>query len=124
MHIHHIEESYADRWMVDPDLGTVKRRELVMKPSGTAAIAVPPNTFESLPDGGTFNKAEDGTFDVPDDVGEYFTRMPGWHAGESPFPPEEHAAASQPGEAPGAPIAAEEDNPEHEVDEPDEDEKG
>ena len=93
MQIYHVHTTFEDRWVLDPDKGSVKRREALMKPSGTASIAVPEGQFDSTPEGGEFTADESGTFSVPDDVATYFLRMPGWNEGLSPFPPEEQPTA-------------------------------
>ena len=92
MQIYHVHTTYEDRWVLDPDKGSIKRREELMKPSGTTSISVPAGRFASCPDGETF-EAEGSTFSVPDDVAEYFLRMPGWAEGLSPFPPEDLVAS-------------------------------
>ena len=89
MQIYHVHTSYKDRWVVDPELGHTKRREEMMTSSGTHRISVPAGQFDSTPDGGTFDADDSGTFDVPDVVAAYYTRMPGWNEGLSPFPPED-----------------------------------
>lgn len=93
MQIYHVHTTYEDRWILDPDHGSVKRREALMKPSGTHSISVPEGQFDSTPEGGSFTADDSGTFSVPDDVGAYFLRMPGWNEGLSPFPPEEQPEA-------------------------------
>ena len=95
MQIHHSHTTYEDRWVLDPDKGSVKRREALMQPSGTSAISVPAGRFESCPDGETFT-ATDDTFNVPEDVAAYFLNMPGWGEGLSPFPPEDLAVSDAP----------------------------
>ena len=95
MQIYHCETTEVDRWVLDPTLGQVKRREQVIKPSGTCTISVPAGQFESTPDGGTF-EAEADTFDVPDDVAAYFLARPGWGQGVSPFPPEDEPPIKAP----------------------------
>jgi hypothetical protein len=89
MQIYHVHTTYEDRWVLDPQLGNVKRREEIIAPSGTHQLVIPAGQFESVPEGGEFDADTSGTFSVPDDVGAYFLRMPGWNEGLSPFPPEE-----------------------------------
>ena len=89
MQVYHVHTTYEDRWLLDPDKGAVKRREALMKPSGTSSIAVPKGQFESCPNGQTFTAQSDGTFELPDDVAAHFLRMPGWVEGSSPFPPDD-----------------------------------
>jgi len=76
--IHHVHQDFVDRWVTDPNLGVVKRHELVMKPSSIDSIA--------LPDGRTFSRAADGSFDVDAITAKHFLAMPGWQEGPSPFP--------------------------------------
>lgn len=91
MQIYHVHTTYEDRWLLDPDKGAVKRREALMRPSGTSSISVPEGQFDSCPTGATFEVTADGAFNVPEDVAEFFLRMPGWGEGISPFPPEDLA---------------------------------
>lgn len=86
--IHSVEETTEDRYILDPKLGAVMRREQVMKPSDTAGISVPAGVFDSCPDGASFERQADGTFDVPADVAAHYVAQPGWHEGPNPFPPE------------------------------------
>jgi hypothetical protein len=62
MQIHHVETAYEDRFVLDPALGPVKRREQVMRQSGIDRI---------MHDGKTYERGPDGTFEVPDEVGAF-----------------------------------------------------
>jgi hypothetical protein len=80
--IHHVETSYKDRWVADPDLGMVKRHEMILGRSTTGAIAHK---------GKTYNVTDDGTFEVPEDLAAFLLNQKGWHEGATPFPPDEAA---------------------------------
>jgi hypothetical protein len=80
MQIHHVHVTYEDRYVLDPALGPVKRREEVIRPSTTHNITWKDESYDRGPD---------GTFDVPDECGQFYVTRPGWYAGPSPFPPEE-----------------------------------
>ena len=93
MQIHHIHIEYKNRWVLDPDLGQVQRREEIIQPSGASLMAIPAGQFDSTPDGQEFTADESGTFDLPDDVAEWLLTLPGWTPGLSPFAPETPAPA-------------------------------
>ena len=77
--IHHVLVTHEDRWVVDPALGPVKRREQVTRASTVERLVHNGKTYEVQPD---------GTFDVPDDLAQFQTSRPGWFYGPSPFAPE------------------------------------
>jgi hypothetical protein len=85
MQIHHVVTAYVDRFVLDPELGPTKRRELVMKASDISVV--------SNADYGEFGVGADGTFDVPDAFGQFLlghqTSNGTWHQGPSPFAPEQ-----------------------------------
>lgn len=81
--IHHTQVGYEDRWVLDPAMGAVKRREEILKPSGVERIVHGDDTYE---------RTDRGSFEVPDGVADFYVRMPGWHRGPSPFAPEPKAA--------------------------------
>ena len=89
MQIHDVEERVEERWVLDPVHGPTQKRELAANRSTTSVISVPAGGFASCPEGQTFELGADGSFDVPEDVAAHFLRMPGWHVGISPFPPED-----------------------------------
>ena len=89
MQIFHCETSHADRWVMDPQHGMVKRREEVLRPSGLRSIGVAAGVYESCPEETEFLPDASGTFDVPADVAAHLLAQPGWGEGLSPFPPEE-----------------------------------
>lgn len=97
MIIHHVESRFEDRWVLDPTLGAVKRREEIVRPSGARTISHGGETYDIDPQ---------GHFEVPDEVGAYLCRLPGWHSGLSPFPPENLEEDTHPGAAPGRARAA------------------
>ena len=76
MKIHRVIESHKDEWEAHPDLGMVKVRHLVMQPSNDAAL---------VHDGEQYSVGDDGSFDVPAKVGEFYLGRAGWHTGPSPF---------------------------------------
>jgi hypothetical protein len=93
MQIHHVESTYEEKWVFDPQTGPGKQRVAKMLPSALQCISVPgaePGRlppFPSSPTGASFDAGDDGSFVVPDDVAVHFLAMPGWHEGISPFPP-------------------------------------
>ena len=108
MQIHHVQVTYEDKWVLDPQHGSVKKREEIIAPSGTSSIGVPAHQFDSCPDGETFEVQSDGAFHVPDDVAAFFMRMPGWREGPSPLV-DEPAAEPTPARKSKAKAAAEDD---------------
>jgi len=106
--IHNAKASTKLTWALDPVRGPIQQTERVIERATTSAISVPKKGFASCPEGATFEIQPDGTFEVPDDVGAFYTRMPDWHAGPSPFPPLEmvRAAAAQPAPQRPAPQSA------------------
>jgi hypothetical protein len=106
LQIHHVQVTYEDRWVLDPQYGSVKKREEILAPSGTSSIGVPAKQFDSCPDGETFEVQTDGAFHVPNDVAAYFLRMPGWREGPSPL-----AVEPEPTPARKTKAKATEDNP-------------
>ena len=95
MQIYTVHTEYEDRWVLDPEKGAIKKREALMKPAPTTSISIPPKTFESCPDGETFDVQPDGSFHVPNDVGQFFCSQSDWHEGLSPFPPAELVEAEK-----------------------------
>ena len=85
--IHNVIESPTMRHVLDPALGLVQRRELVMRASDVDRIKHGADTFEVQPD---------GSFEVPAEVAAHYLRMPGWHEGPSPFAPEHQEPQPQP----------------------------
>ena len=76
MQIYHVEEQPHNRFVMDPALGQVMRRELVMKPSSQEKIVRGKFTYEVHPD---------GCFYVDEETGRYLLSRPGWHEGDNPF---------------------------------------
>lgn len=79
MKIHHVTESFEDKWEAHQDLGMVKVRRTVMADSGMTTL---------VHDGKTYEAGEDGAFDVPASVAEFYVgavKRAGWHSGPSPF---------------------------------------
>ena len=87
MQIHHLETGWQERWVTDPALGLVKRREQVVKASTTHCL-----THEGV----AYHRGDDGTFDVPVELGEFLTSRPatGWNTGPNPFFTEEQPEPS------------------------------
>ena len=81
MQIHHIEVTFKNRYELDPDSGQrVLRREPLLKRSGV----------EKIQDGKkAYTIDKDGSFEVPDALGERLVRGPGWFEGPSPFSDDE-----------------------------------
>lgn len=80
--IHHTHIEKTMRWTLDPDRGAVKEPVAVLKRSNVDRI---------VHDGETYEIHGDGSFYVPDHVAAFLLRMPDWHEGESPFPPDDVA---------------------------------
>ncbi len=80
MQIHPVIETFKDRYVMDPTLGPVRRREAILDHPGAQAIVIEDQEF--YPD-------SDGTFDVPDDIAaKLLGRKTGnisWHPGANPF---------------------------------------
>lgn len=81
--IHHVAVSHQDRYVLDPALGAVKRREEVLAPSSVDRVVHEGDTFE----------AENGSFNVPDELASFLLAQPGWHEGPSPFEDDDEAEA-------------------------------
>jgi hypothetical protein len=96
MQIYNLQETYEERWILDPVTGPAKRREAVVKPSGMDRISVPAGVYASCPQGKVFEVQPDGTFEVPQDIGEFYVRQPGWHSGASPFPSDDLPPSREP----------------------------
>lgn len=84
MQIHHIITTQQDRYILDPKLGPVLRREQILKPSDVTSITYANRSFQIGPD---------GSFNVDDDVAQFLLGRPSpageWHAGPSPYAPSE-----------------------------------
>lgn len=80
MKIHHVFTSYVDRYVIDPALGPVKRREELIKQSDVTSITWEGNTYLIQPD---------GSFDVPDAAGHFLTSRASavgrWYEGPNPY---------------------------------------
>lgn len=87
MQVHHVQSTFTERYVLDPARGPVKRREEVLAASGVTTISH---------DGITYERGEDGTFQVPDDLGTFLvshrSARGAWHEGPSPFDPRIGAA--------------------------------
>jgi hypothetical protein len=103
MQIHNATSSTKLVWSLDPVRGPVQQTERVVERAGTTQISVPKGGFASTPEGATFDIQPDGTFHVPDDVGEFYVRTPNWFEGASPFPPAEMVAEFEKAKAPKSP---------------------
>jgi hypothetical protein len=76
MQIYHVEEKPHNRFVLDPDLGQVMRREMVMKASSVETIERGGKKYELRPD---------GTFEVDNETAQFLLSRPGWHEGDNPF---------------------------------------
>lgn len=86
MRIHHLEVRNTTHVAADERTGKpVLVRDKVLGPSGTTAI-----TYEGV----QYNVQQDGTFDVPDEVGAYYMRGDGWFGGPNPFAEQFQAEAA------------------------------
>ncbi len=81
--IHHTRVGYEDRWVLDPAMGAVKRREEILQPSGVERIVHGDETYEIQ---------DDLSFQVSDAAAAHLVSQPGWHYGPSPFAPVVEAA--------------------------------
>ena len=81
--IFQVQEKYEDRWVLDPEKGAVKRHERLMQPSDTERIVMPKS--EHHPEGKTYEKGPDGSFEVDDHTAAFHLARAGWHEGISPF---------------------------------------
>jgi hypothetical protein len=77
MKIHQVVESTELKHVIDPIRGMTVHREQVLKPGVAATI--------DHPEHGTFEINPDGSFDVPDELGEWLCNTPGWYEGSTPF---------------------------------------
>lgn len=75
MQIHEVVEQLEQKHELDPRHGVRLRTERVIVPSTTHVIAFDGETYE----------AENGTFDVPAEVAEFYLGRPGWFSGPNPF---------------------------------------
>ena len=91
MKIHRVSETYEDKWEAHPDLGMTKVRRTVMKPSGDHALVHGDKTYPV---------DDDGSFDVPEEIGRELVKRAGWHEGPSPFAVAEQIAEQQAAEKP------------------------
>jgi hypothetical protein len=74
--IYHVEEQDEDRFVLDPKLGPVMRREKVMKQSSVEKLERGDKVYEVRPD---------GTFIVDEVTAAFQLSRPGWHSGANPF---------------------------------------
>jgi hypothetical protein len=75
--IHQVVVTETPHYEVDPVLGVKRTTSKDMLPGSASVI--------SAGDHGTFEVGSDGAFDVPNELGEEFLRMPGWFPGANPF---------------------------------------
>lgn len=76
MQIHHLEVVRSEHYVLDDDLGVVRRREQALQQSSVDRIVHEGVTYEVQPD---------GSFIVPDDLGRLMLSRPNWHPGPSPL---------------------------------------
>ncbi len=77
MQIHQVVASEVLRHEVDPIRGIQVRKEQVLQQGSAATV--------QDPEFGTFHRAKDGSFDVPDELAESLLAQPGWFPGPNPF---------------------------------------
>lgn len=95
--IHHVESTPVEHYVVDPNLGPMRRVDQIVRRSSTESIVYKGETYKIQPD---------GCFDVPEDVAQFMCRQPNWNSGPCPFPPEDAPAADDGAESrrgPGRP---------------------
>lgn len=105
MKIHKLVKRSIERFEVDPIEGGRFVRRDVIKPADDHAIAH---------DGKTYIIDEDGTFEVPHEVGAWFLKRDGWYEGPSPFPAEMLKKAVDAGKAAAKKSKAADDDSEEE----------
>ena len=76
MKIHQVVVTHENRYETDPIKGIVIRKDEVLKPGGVVAL--------QDPEFGSF-EAENGTFDVPEELGARMCKGPDWYEGPNPF---------------------------------------
>lgn len=76
MQIHHLEVVRSEHYVLDDDLGVVRRREQALQQSSVDRI---------VHEGATYEVQPDGSFIVPDDLGRLMLSRPNWHPGPSPL---------------------------------------
>ena len=75
--IHQVEAHEQYEYEIDPIRGGVRRRTSDVTQQGSASAI----SHES----GEYEIDDEGSFDVPEDVAEYFCNQPGWYRGPNPF---------------------------------------
>jgi hypothetical protein len=65
------------RHEVDPIKGVRARKETVLARGGSTSIADG--------EGGTYEIGPDGSFEVPDELGHFLLKQPGWYEGVNPL---------------------------------------
>ena len=83
--IHNVEVSYKDRMVLDPEQGLLRKREELLKRASTERI---------VHGGEVYEVQADGSFEVPQSVATFMTRMPGWYLGPNPFTAEAEDSAA------------------------------
>lgn len=76
MQIHHLTISRTEHYVLDEELGVVRRKEQAVRRSDVEQVVHEGKTYEIDPD---------GSFHVPEAVGRFMLRLPDWHPGPSPF---------------------------------------
>ena len=77
MKIHQVIVTEEVQHSVDPRRGVIARREQVLQQGSTREIKDPEH--------GKFDIGSDGAFDVPDELGLFFLKQPGWFEGANPY---------------------------------------
>jgi hypothetical protein len=75
--IHQVIASEEARHEIDPLRGSIVRKEQVLKRGSVEKIASPEH--------GGFSISDDGTFDVPEELAEFYLKQPDWYQGPNPF---------------------------------------
>jgi hypothetical protein len=85
--IHEVQVFDEKRYEIDPHRGAVLKHDKVLKRGTTAALDYPGH--------GVFEVSDDGSFEVPDEVADYYTSLPDWDRGPNPFKDEIEAEAAK-----------------------------
>jgi len=75
--VYHAQTTYVDEWELHPKLGATISQKRVLQDSGTMHVTA--STGEG------YERQEDGTFLLPDEVANHLLRQPNWHEGANPL---------------------------------------
>lgn len=89
MKIHNVIAAQVPKHEIDPIQGVTIKMHTVLKAGGATTIAGGEH--------GTFEIDDDGSFDVPDELGEFLLGTPDWFPGANPFyvAPEDTKSAAE-----------------------------